>query len=230
MDIEVQSLSEIKNTSGRDLDESINEETLVSGEKADGTFGVFKLFAAIKKGLDWITSIGGNKNFTGEVTINSKAVATTESVNNALTNYQKMGEYTFKLPPTTETTYLYCPIRNNATDGMIDWYLRSNKDNQIWSIKVTSWYRTEGQDVPAVAVKSNASRGLNITEIKGLYNSYWGGCQIALAIPSHSEEIELSTFCIHKGRIFIPSSFILLSDISSFTTVATKTITTGFNA
>lgn len=156
--------------------------------------------------------------------------AKTTEVNNALTNYQKMGEYTFKLPPTTETTYLYCPIRNNATDGMIDWYLRSNKDNQIWSIKVTSWYRTEGQDVPAVVVKSNASRGLNITEIKGLFGSYWGGCQIALAIPSHSEEIELSTFCIHKGRIFIPNSFILLSDISSFTTVATKTITTGFNA
>lgn len=88
MDIEVNSLSEIKEMSGRDLDESINEETLVSGEKADGTFGVFKLFAAIKKGIDWITSIGGNKNFTGEVTINSKAVATTESVNNALATYK----------------------------------------------------------------------------------------------------------------------------------------------
>lgn len=99
MDIEVQSLSEIKNTSGRDLDESINEETLVSGEKADGTFGVFKLFAAIKKGIDWITSIGGNKNFTGEVTINSKAVATTESVNNALANYEK------KLYTTESITY-----------------------------------------------------------------------------------------------------------------------------
>lgn len=209
---------------------NVDENYNIGLQNGQGFYGAGKFFGLVQKAVNWISTITGNKNFTGTLSVNSKEVATTESVNNALTNYQKMGEYTFKLPPTTETTYLNCPIRNNATDGMIDWYLRSNKDNQIWSIKVTSWYRTEGQNVPAVAIKSNASRGLNITEIKGLYNSYWGGCQIALAIPPHSEEIELSTFCIHKGRIFIPSSFILLSDISSFTTVATKTITTGFNA
>lgn len=99
MDIEVNTLAQIKAETGRDLDNQIDENTLVSGEKSNGTFGVFKLFAAIKNCIDnWITTIAGNKNFTGAVTINSKAVATTEAVNNALADYVKVkrikcGEY-----------------------------------------------------------------------------------------------------------------------------------------
>lgn len=89
MDIEVNTLAQIKAETGRDLDNQVDENTLVSGEKSNGTFGVFKLFAAIKNCIDnWITTIAGNKNFTGAVTINSKAVATTEAVNNALANRQ----------------------------------------------------------------------------------------------------------------------------------------------
>lgn len=90
MDIEVNTLAQIKAETGRDLDNQIDENTLVSGEKSNGTFGVFKLFAAIKNCIDnWITTIAGAKNFTGAVTINSKAVATTEAVNNALANLDK---------------------------------------------------------------------------------------------------------------------------------------------
>lgn len=89
MDIEVNTLAQIKAETGRDLDNQVDENTLVSGEKSNGTFGVFKLFAAIKNCIDnWITTIAGAKNFTGAVTINSKAVATTEAVNNALTDYK----------------------------------------------------------------------------------------------------------------------------------------------
>lgn len=92
MDIEVNTLAQIKAETGRDLDNQVDENTLVSGEKSNGTFGVFKLFAAIKNCIDnWITTIAGNKNFTGAVTINSKAVATTEAVNIALANYRKKG-------------------------------------------------------------------------------------------------------------------------------------------
>ena len=96
MDIEVNTLAQIKAETGRDLDNQVDENTLVSGEKSNGTFGVFKLFAAIKNCIDnWITTIAGNKNFTGAVTINSKAVATTEAVNIALANYQSKFSYDF---------------------------------------------------------------------------------------------------------------------------------------
>ena len=126
-------------------------------------------------------------NPTGTLPVNGTAV------NNALANYQKKGEYIIKLPPTTETTYLRCPVFNIWNEGLVDWYLRSNKDNQIWSLKITSWFSTSSNSyVPAVVIRSSISRGINITEIKGLYNSYWGGCQIAIAIPPHSEEIEIA--------------------------------------
>lgn len=87
MDIETIGLAEVRQMEGRNLDTSVDENTLAVGEKADGTFGVFKLFTAIQKAIDWITSIGGNKNFTGSLSVKSKEVATTESLNNALANY-----------------------------------------------------------------------------------------------------------------------------------------------
>lgn len=145
MDIEVNTLAQIKAETGRDLDNQVDENTLVSGEKSNGTFGVFKLFAAIKNCIDnWITTIAGNKNFTGAVTINSKAVATTEAVNNALANLNTITYETITdanvIPETTKSILNRCsPTANNIPDSIHGWYITTTRTgNYITQIATNS--------------------------------------------------------------------------------------------
>lgn len=64
----VKSLREINET--RNIESSIDENTLSSGETSGGFFGTFKIFEAVKKAVNWLTNITGNKTFEGNVQIN----------------------------------------------------------------------------------------------------------------------------------------------------------------
>lgn len=179
MDIEVNTLAQIKAETGRDLDNQVDENTLVSGEKSNGTFGVFKLFAAIKNCIDnWITTIAGNKNFTGAVTINSKAVATTEAVNNALAKYPNCTYYN-----TVQTQSLNC---NNIEDRVclvtanINEYSSLNYPSKELLFIMTT--KNSGGDGFQKAISYNTNKEWNRT----LVNGNWGGWY----------EIATSTNCI----------------------------------
>lgn len=97
MDIESRSLADIKAMNGRNLDASVDENTLVSGEKADGTFGVFNFFQGIKNFFKGISALGtlasGSRIVTTDASGNVKYTTMNDInnyvVNNALTNYRK---------------------------------------------------------------------------------------------------------------------------------------------
>ncbi|MCQ2598330.1 MAG: hypothetical protein MJ181_10850, partial [Treponema sp.] len=100
MDTEVESLANIKAMEGRNLDASVNGNTLVSGEKADGTFGVFNFFQGIKNFFKGISALGtlasGSRlpvtDSNGNVTYTTMNDINNYVVNNALADYVGKGK------------------------------------------------------------------------------------------------------------------------------------------
>lgn len=103
MDTEVKSLANIKAMEGRNLDSSVDGNTLVSGEKADGTFGVFNFFQGIKNFFKGISALGtlasGSRlpvtDSNGNVTYTTMNDINNYVVNNTLTDYPQKTNYTY---------------------------------------------------------------------------------------------------------------------------------------
>lgn len=75
-----------RNFDNANVDENYN----IGLQNGQGFYGAGKFFGLVQKAVNWISTITGNKNFTGTLSVNSKEVATTESVNNALANYETL--------------------------------------------------------------------------------------------------------------------------------------------
>lgn len=89
---------------------TIDENYNIGMQNGAGLYGAGKFFGLVQKAVNWLSTITGNKNFTGVVSMNDKKVATEEKageliataltdyptnsqtdtkINNALTNYQE---------------------------------------------------------------------------------------------------------------------------------------------
>ena len=122
MDTEVKSLANIKAMEGRNLDSSVDGNTLVSGEKADGTFGIFNFFKGIRNFFKGISALGtlasGSRlpvtDSNGNVTYTTMNDINSYVKNNALTNY--METKPFNSP---SGTVLYITITSSESFGGI---------------------------------------------------------------------------------------------------------------
>lgn len=98
-----------RNFDNAEVDENYN----IGMQNGAGLYGAGKFFGLVQKAVNWLSSISGNKNFTGVVSMNDKKVATEEKageliataltdyptnsqtdtkISNALTNYEKISQ------------------------------------------------------------------------------------------------------------------------------------------
>lgn len=125
---------------------NVDENYNIGLQNGQGFYGAGKFFGLVQKAVNWISTITGNKNFTGTLSVNSKEVATTESVNNALANYVKIK--TITTTKTTNSSGLVTPELPNATYYIIlggyctnlqDKVLRFGKYNDNRWVEVTNY-------------------------------------------------------------------------------------------